>query len=379
MHMTLSTAGAFRNNCGLHCLAHLWMQRLSAMKQEDVEALVHDKPIYNAILNEANMHYKCNLKNFSELLSLDSTFPHPLDREIFWGPVLRNTLIRMLPKEEKGLLEDYKIIDEQLLAKLANAMGISLVFHIRIKNDKGEEEIVPLEPAYPGENELMIINLYHTQKGGGHYDFSFGDEFADTLFNSQFRVDADNRRHPIGGSWFNTAINTIGVFDQDSLIRNQLHNQMYLANHNQDTYIEQAPLRKKIRLDPDSTTYKGGKQPASIITSKYEDEFHIIQKTCERFSIPSEKIPQLFRHLESMIQNICELGDLDEDERSLLISSSTQSLNQEICHCVENVDLMINSLLLENNNADMSAERTRAINDEIDDITLASRTTKYKI
>lgn len=126
------------NNCGFNCIVHFICDELEKPGNEAEIKKIYESPENRAMLDKFFDYYRLNetgikKENFN-ILSLKKIlqqYPHPLDREIILGPVLREYVGEKLKKEydrggrESGVAWDYFKRDalKYLKAKVAEAEG----------------------------------------------------------------------------------------------------------------------------------------------------------------------------------------------------------------------------------------------------------------
>lgn len=165
-------AGPYQNNCGLHAIAHSWL----SLPENKIRTLAQTHPIYSIIFDIFYQHYGLSGQpDVEQILEFNKTFSHPRDREILWGPVLRQTLrdprLRsFIPASELKNLADSKMVFHDSLAILTQLMGATLTIHNRSYRDYEKKHMPAVMTYQPTENAHWKIDLVYV---GDHYNFSY--------------------------------------------------------------------------------------------------------------------------------------------------------------------------------------------------------------
>lgn len=106
------------------------------------------------------------------------------------GPVLRNVLLQLLPEELRQYCADDTQISVDALSVLTKAFGAKLEVH-----DEQQRQLDYLELS---SNPQWTIQLHHSEKGGGHWDFSYQDSALDAAHSTKFQINQYGQREPIG-------------------------------------------------------------------------------------------------------------------------------------------------------------------------------------
>ncbi|MCS5712146.1 hypothetical protein [Candidatus Berkiella aquae] len=215
-------AGAYRNNCAFHCMTHT----LFNMSDEKLHDLFNKNPIFTDLLIKFYDYYELGQNyDVDDFLSLVNRFSHPEDKEIAFGEVMRKLLREMIdnsPDSSPAHKEELKagnLISDELVGKLANAMGASLTIHLT-------DEAPDFDVKFPIAHPQWEVNLYHTERGGGHYNFSYKEPFFNQFHNEQYSAyDEYSQRHPRGASLLYEAENVVGVKEQEQSIKNIIQNE----------------------------------------------------------------------------------------------------------------------------------------------------------
>lgn len=219
--MSKVTAGAYRNNCGFHCLAHTCFN----LSDEKFKELFKKNPIYTDLMIKFYQYYNLgdnyDVGKFRDLIN---QFSHPLDREIFSGQVFREFFRQQNPNDK---LKDGEEVPDDMLGKYANQLGASL-------NIVVDEKHPDFNLQFPAQQSLWKATLYHTPKGGGHYDFTYfhpDREIAETLnrsHNEQFisdKLDSRGQRVSKSPTLLGYKPNILGVREQTLAIKDVVKQQ----------------------------------------------------------------------------------------------------------------------------------------------------------
>ncbi len=189
----LASAGANGNNCSFHCLAHTWHHFINQHLSQPhfLVELIKAYPIYHDILQTTNEVYALNLPNITSLIELNNALPHPYDRELFWGRVFREVLAQHLPEERsRDECAPGKLIAEEDIGLLASLMGAKLTVY-GAYHHQSKKQVYESFSCAPKSGHAFEVKLYHTHKGGGHYDFDLGSQVLNKEHTSQFTYDDD--------------------------------------------------------------------------------------------------------------------------------------------------------------------------------------------
>lgn len=162
----LATAGAKDNNCLLNCFTH----NLFSLTAEKLQPLTQAEP-FKALLDEFQNYYDLEHVSAEDLIDIDALLDSPYDREIIWGPVLRKYIEKLeglSDSDRRDLLEN-KELRLDLMVKLTKHFGVKLTIH-------NSYDGVQDPSVYDVDSPFFSMVLYHSQKGGGHYDFIFPDD-----------------------------------------------------------------------------------------------------------------------------------------------------------------------------------------------------------
>ena len=216
--MANAIANAYRNNCSFNCIAHTLFNK----NENDIKTLFKYYPLLQEIMMATYQHYQLPFEDYDvdNFIKLINRFSHPVDRELLLGQVLRIVLRDHINNDpnatlaEKNELRDGNLVSDSVVAKFANQMGASIVIH--------SENLNPdFDLRYPIDKPAWRLELFHKEGGGGHYDFSYGEEFLNTSHNDQFNpvLDEYNQRKPNGVTLLYEKSNIVGVKEQDAAIK----------------------------------------------------------------------------------------------------------------------------------------------------------------
>lgn len=344
--LELANAGAYRQNCSFHCLAHVWMDFLKR-NFNDIETIMDTHPIYHAILAEVNDYYQLKdlaFKTFAELVKFDDQLPNPIDREIFWGTILRNVLRDfVLEESQKHKAKNDTDMDDNVQARLAHALGASVHFYAMIDDNPIEMD------HFQATNKLFDVHIYHTSKGGGHFDFSFynGDK-QDTDKNVahnkqlQWQQNANVKRFvPNGNSWFAQVYsghNTMA--SQIEFIRQRVQSNLrLLKTHHQaepiihphkplpqppGVLVHRAQKRKPLPMPPQDN------EASLNIYDAYKASFTSLRTKCNALDLPQACEQMATRHLAFLISTLLELNLDDKSSLEVFISDAAIEFEEKI-------------------------------------------------
>ncbi|MCS5708394.1 hypothetical protein CC99x_005685 [Candidatus Berkiella cookevillensis] len=163
----LAIAGAKDNNCLLNCFAH----SLFSLPAEALQRMA-EKNAFKELIEEFESYYTLEDITVADLISLHDSLHSPYDQEIIWGPVLRKYMEKTLDNltvAERTALKENKELPETLMLKLAKHMAVNLTIHNSYDN-------IQAPTVQTVDNPFFSMVLYHSQQGGGHYDFLFPED-----------------------------------------------------------------------------------------------------------------------------------------------------------------------------------------------------------
>jgi hypothetical protein len=209
-------AGAFRNNCAFHCIAHTLFSKNNA----EIHKLFYDHPVLTDIMINFYDYYGLGDNyDIDQFIKLIEQFSHPEDREILLGPVFRKTLQDQVNNEPTSTTEhkyevkEGNLISDELIGQFAIQMGAKITIH-------ATEKLSEFDLIYSDSKPSWNVELFHTTRGGGHYNFSYGEDYLDESHNIQF--DPPNQYgvvKPRGNSLLSSSANLTGVAEQNSAIK----------------------------------------------------------------------------------------------------------------------------------------------------------------
>lgn len=114
----LCYASAWRHNCGLNCLTHFLSEKVLS---GEIQRLYSKDPGYQLVLKEFQDYYKLSVvPTWRDIEALLKKYPHPLDREVIFGPVFRKCLMpiisqkhEILEQEIEGAFTGYAFTQEE--------------------------------------------------------------------------------------------------------------------------------------------------------------------------------------------------------------------------------------------------------------------------
>lgn len=245
----LAIASAYKNNCGFHSIAHRWME-LSDPKRAE---LFNDLPIFRQIMDRFYAYYQLDEPhNFDDFMNIVKRFNHPYDRELLLGPVLRETLREDfgLSPEQRAELANGRSVPDDLLGRLANAMGANFSIIITSRPD------VPLN--YEIADPSWSIKLAYEGKIAD--DGKFVDDGHFSVFLENTDIDAHNRLMVVA-----ERLNQ-GLSVQSS-IDNLFRGQTIVGEPEQKAYIRGVVQRRANRTPrPASLSSDNSEQWESVVT-----------------------------------------------------------------------------------------------------------------
>lgn len=166
----IAIAGGKNNNCFLHCLIH---SIFSA--PPEVQASIMQRPAMQELLEEFKRYYNLErVPTAEDVAAINAQYPHPWDRETIWGSVFRQYLLRgdgLVTEKELDSVTGTQPIYDDIGARLANALGISINLHPSESDDPG------FILSTPAENHLFAIEIFHRPPAKeGHYDFKYPND-----------------------------------------------------------------------------------------------------------------------------------------------------------------------------------------------------------
>lgn len=219
----LAIAGAKDNNCLLNCFAHslfsLSVETLERMFQTDA---------FKELIEEFESYYTLENITVGDLISLRNSLDSPYDQEIIWGPVLRKYMEKNLDNltvAERKALKENKELPETLMLKLAKHMAVNLTIHNSYNN-------IQAPTVQTVDTPFFSMVLYHSQQGGGHYDFLFPEDptgqkarkHNDSFEEDEIETDVDGDtiketlKKPITSHLYDVSMTT-GVGERESAIK----------------------------------------------------------------------------------------------------------------------------------------------------------------
>jgi hypothetical protein len=155
-----------------------------------------------------------------------------------WGQVLRNVLRKKLSSLAQSQVADDTLVPDDILGELTKLMGADLAIHA--SPSLPSSSLMPLPVLeIKADNPAWHIEIYHSVRGGGHYDFTYGDENLDTAHNQRYMPEADEwgRRIPTADALLFSATHILGVNEQEEAIKRivaQKYQQMIQAQKQAD-------------------------------------------------------------------------------------------------------------------------------------------------
>ena len=197
---TLSVASASGNNCLLHCFIHV-LFNLSAEKNDRVAQTSG----YQKLLIHFQEYYGLDERPSREgIEKLNNDFPHPLEREVIWGPVFRKFLISVLDLQvdnDQAEIDDLKkggTIPDEYFSKVVNLFNFNM-----IAANSYRDIADPIE--YGLEDQSLVISTLKVVHNRNHYNFEFSDDQGDAKANAHHeqmsRLD-EHDRHDLSGTQF---------------------------------------------------------------------------------------------------------------------------------------------------------------------------------
>lgn len=208
-----ATADAFRNNCALHCFAHT----LFSLGDEKIkEIATTNAAAFSLLCEEFKRYYAIEEPiDLDFILQFNKTVTHPYEREIIWGPILRNVLVKLQPEDLQQYVAKDTPIGIDPLTMLATAFGAKL----EVNDEANKKHDYLLQE----QQHIWTMKLYHSDKGGGHWNFSYPDPSLNEQHNAKYKINEHGQREPIGCAEMWQSANAIGILDQDRAIRLQVH------------------------------------------------------------------------------------------------------------------------------------------------------------
>jgi len=222
---TTAIATGSSNNCLLHCFAHV----LFDLPADKYEAVVKTTG-YQSLLQHFGEYYGVETPARDDIDALNTDYATPLERELIWGPVLRQLLIAKLEeKADKTDSEELEIanlrkgntaIRDSDFVKVLRDFDVNLV----VENSFDNIEKAKTYPEYDVTEPSFVFNVIHRAAGGGHYDFYFVDDPSDVKAKShnlsfQFKKD-DSGLLDYSGTHFSDIVNTEGENEREILLKN---------------------------------------------------------------------------------------------------------------------------------------------------------------
>lgn len=175
---SLAVAGAYRSNCGLHCIAHTWW----SLPEDKIRILFTKHPIFTTLMQEFYQYYNLPYEaNINDFIKLNNILSHPFDREALWGPVLRRHLFNHLVNHvdefgaqawENVAVDNY--IPDDRLKLLTEQMGAQLIVHDAVGQQYNPDIPSQRKTTYlPFQNSNWQIEVFNN---GVHYDFRLPTE-----------------------------------------------------------------------------------------------------------------------------------------------------------------------------------------------------------
>ncbi len=238
-------ADAFRNNCALHCFAHTLF---SLVDEKIKEIAAANTAAFPLLYEEFKRYYAIEESvDLEFILCFNKTITHPYEREIIWGPVLRNVIVKLQPEDLQQYVAKDVPIGIDPLTMLATAFGAKLEV-----NDEANKnhDYLPQE-----QQHIWTMKLYHSDQGGGHWNFSYPDPALNEQHNAKFKINEHGQRAPIGCAEMWLAANLTGALDQDRAIQEQVHK--HIASIKLDTPRDKAGIPIPKEMEPQDNFKKG--------------------------------------------------------------------------------------------------------------------------
>ncbi|MGE4348326.1 MAG: hypothetical protein AB7D28_01030 [Candidatus Berkiella sp.] len=219
----LAIAGAKDNNCLLNCFTH----SLFSLPAETLQKMA-ETTAFKELIDEFESYYGLEDITVTDLINLHDSLASPYDQEIMWGPVLRKYMektLEGLTVSDRTALKGKKELPETLMLKLAKYMAVNVTIHNSYDNIQDPTVQVV-------DNPIFSMVLYHSQQGGGHYDFLFPEDSTgtkarahnDSFEEVEFETEVDGHtikeklKKPITSHLYDASMTT-GVVERESAIK----------------------------------------------------------------------------------------------------------------------------------------------------------------
>lgn len=214
-------AGAYKNNCSFHCLAHCIFSNDEATLQN----LFLQFPAYTELMLQFQEYYQLEGDfDRDDFIKLTEKFIHPADREILLGQVFRKLLQHLYEKNpdfqsfDKEETEDEKLVSDDLFAKMCNLFGVRLIIYPT--DDENPDFALDYSENLP---HYLTLKVFHTEKGGGHYNFSYSNPLFDLAHNQEFKKpDAYGQILPAQATRLFNKTNIVGTEKQYNAIKEEV-------------------------------------------------------------------------------------------------------------------------------------------------------------
>lgn len=160
------------NNCLFHCFTHVLFSKHGPRD-------IPSTPGFQGLCEAAKEYYGLDSFDENDLKQLNQAFPHPLERELIWGPVFRQMLINSLKARDA-------VANEELIASLEKGDSVYLNDFMRLAESFNAEVHFRNEYDSAGEqfseheDPTWRFFVAHKKAGSGHYEFYYESNEPDS-------------------------------------------------------------------------------------------------------------------------------------------------------------------------------------------------------